>query len=99
MSASQELIGIYCNYFQLLLDLPLEGHSIDATFSDCLFFNDIVFQSPIIYVANQSITMERTIFRDISLSSLKEFCKINEGIYQSATFTKFADLSEVCSSL
>jgi hypothetical protein len=97
ISATHGLIGIYRNYFQLLLDLPLEGRSIEATFSDCLF-NDIVFDFPLIYVWNQSITMERTIFRDISLSSLKEFCQFHTG-YRSGNFTEFIERAEVCSSL
>jgi hypothetical protein len=97
ISGTQELIGIYRNYFQLLLDLPLEGRSIDATFSDCLF-DDIVFDIPIIYVWNQSITIERTIFRDISPSPLRELCQFQTG-YQPGTFIEFTERAEVCSSL
>jgi hypothetical protein len=75
MTALSGLIGVSRNYFQELVNLPLEDDSIDVTFADCVFHN-IIYDSPLIFVRYQSIQLERCIFRDIQLSLLvQDFCR------------------------
>ncbi len=94
MTTQAGLIGAYRNYFQELVDLPLEDLSIEVTFSDCIF-QDIVYDSPLIFIRSQTILLERCDFRNIQLSLLLEdYCRFTTDL--SGTWMEFY---EGCASL
>jgi hypothetical protein len=69
LSAQNGLIGVYQNSYQDFFNIPLPDDSIDVTFSDCEFEN-IVYDSPLIFAMQQTVVLERTVFNSISLSIL-----------------------------
>jgi hypothetical protein len=73
------LIAVLRNWYQQVMDLPLEGHTIHATFSDCVF-DGFVYDYPIIQVANQSVAFVRTIFNNISVSLVDSNCQFQDLI-------------------
>jgi hypothetical protein len=74
----EALISVARNYFQILFDLPLDPHSLDATFEDCTFKN-IVYSYPLVTVLQQSVTFLRCLFEDIEPSALaRGLCGVGE---------------------
>ena len=94
VTAQSGLIGVSRNYYQELVDLPLEDQSIEVTFADCVFQN-IIYDSPLFFVRVQSIKLERCIFRDIVLSRLvQDYC-----MYESVTTGEIVETERGCATL
>eukprot|EP00934_Nitzschia_sp_Nitz4_P004747 Nitzschia sp. Nitz4//scaffold321_size20361//1898//3796//NITZ4_008681-RA/size20361-processed-gene-0.29-mRNA-1//1//CDS//3329547769//4737//frame0 len=71
ITAPYGLITVAENSYQTLTDFTLEHQSIEVTFSECQF-RDIIYDKPLIYVQHQDIRIERSEFRDITMSVLVE---------------------------
>ena len=91
MSISHGLIGVSQNIFETYQteqewELPIQDQSIDLTFSECLF-EDLIYDSPIIHVERQNVTLERCIFRKIEVTALiQKDC--NAGVHFDVPLTE-----------
>lgn len=99
ITAQSGLIDISRNYYQELAGLLLEDRSIEVTFVDCIF-HSITYDTPLIFVGDQSINLQRCLFRDIQVSLLAQgYCRYKQSSDSGSTAVQLVETERGCASL